>query len=255
MFEEKKSAGYGTLVTESTKEPAEGESTSTASPTGDISPDDGSDPGDHSLDISPDDGSEPGDHSLEDSYFEDVDDTEPSEKKAKSTNPCSWQGAGASNGPNLNQHPLGASSSKKQYKGFTDQGASAYTSHGSGYSAPPFGPAAPQHGMPIAAQMEMLQQFLALQQLYANPCSGGGPGTAGPFGSAVPSGYPSMYSSSDAPRADSPAQLRSYDKGGYSVVISNGTLCQSSEKKGVVMMESGTQFNIALANNNDCGEY
>lgn len=239
MFEEKKSAGYGTFVTETTKEPAEGECTSTASPTGDISPDDGSDPEDHSLD---------------DSYFEDVDDTEPSEKKAKSTDPCSWQGAGASNGSNINQHPLGASSSKKQYKGFTDQGASTYTSHGSGYSTPPFGAAAPQQGMPIAAQMEMLQQFLALQQLYANPCSGG-PGTAGPFGSAVPLGHPSMYSSSDAPRADSPAQLRSYDKGGYSVVISNGILCQSSEKKGVVMMESGTQFKIALANNNDCGEY
>lgn len=237
MFEKKKSAGYGTFVSESTKEPAEGECTSTASPAGDIIPDDESDPGDHPLG---------------DSHFEDMDDTEPSEKKAKSTSPCSWQGAGASN---LNQHPPGASSSKKQYKGFTDQGASAYASHGFGHGASPFGPAAPQQSMPIAAQMEMLQQFLALQQLYANPCSSGGPGIAGPFGSAVPSGHPSMYSSSDTPRADSPAQLRSYDKGGYSVVISNGSLCQSSEEKGMVMMESGTQFKIVLANNNDCGEY
>lgn len=52
----------------------------------------------------------------------------------------------------------------------------------------------------------------------------------------------------------STVQPRSYDKGGYSVVISNGTLCHANNEMGIVMMKTGTQFQIAIANNNDCGE-
>ncbi|XP_074638693.1 uncharacterized protein LOC141897136 isoform X2 [Acropora palmata] len=53
------------------------------------------------------------------------------------------------------------------------------------------------------------------------------------------------------PSTDSTVQPRSYDKGGYSVVISNGTLCHSNKERGIVMMKTGTQFQIAIANNND----
>ena len=63
-----------------------------------------------------------------------------------------------------------------------------------------------------------------------------------------------MFGSSAASSADSPLHPRSYDKGGYSVVISNGTLYESSDDKGVVMMESGAQFHIAIANNNVHGK-
>ena len=236
MFEETKSAGYGTSATEPTKGPTEDEYTSTTSPAGAVSPDDGSDPGNHSLD---------------DSCFDNIDDTDPSEKKAKATNPCSWQGADASNDSNLNQCPPGIASSTKRES--TDLSVCAY--NGFGYGATPVGPAAPETIMPTAAQMEMLQQFLAnLQQLHPNLCSSEGPETAGIRGNAAPSGHPSLHRSGDATRVVPPMQPKSYDKGGYSVIVTNGTLCQSSDEKGVVMMENGTQFEIAIANNNDYGE-
>lgn len=53
---------------------------------------------------------------------------------------------------------------------------------------------------------------------------------------------------------DSTVQPRSYDKGGYSVLISNGILCDSNEERGIVMMKTGTQFHISIANDNDFGE-
>ena len=56
------------------------------------------------------------------------------------------------------------------------------------------------------------------------------------------------------PTTDSTVQPRSYDKDGYSVVISNGTLCYANKERGIVMMETGTPFHIAIANNNDFGE-
>lgn len=64
-----------------------------------------------------------------------------------------------------------------------------------------------------------------------------------------------LLNSSEAPTADSPQlQLKSYKKKGYSVAISNGSLCECTSEKGVVMMENGTTFSIAITNSNDYGE-
>lgn len=61
----------------------------------------------------------------------------------------------------------------------------------------------------------------------------------------------STFQDGNFPSTDSTVQPRSYDKGGYSVVISNGTLCHTNKERGIVMMKTGTQFQIAIANNND----
>ena len=63
-----------------------------------------------------------------------------------------------------------------------------------------------------------------------------------------------IQGSSTQPATNPIMQPKSYDKDGYSVVISNGTLCDCSEERGIVMMETGTQFHIAIANNNHFGE-
>ncbi|XP_027040919.1 uncharacterized protein LOC113669121 isoform X2 [Pocillopora damicornis] len=42
-----------------------------------------------------------------------------------------------------------------------------------------------------------------------------------------------------------------YHKAGYSVVVTNGQLTESTHDKGMVMMESGTQFCIVIGNEND----
>ena len=51
-----------------------------------------------------------------------------------------------------------------------------------------------------------------------------------------------------------PIPYAPYHKAGYSVVISNGSLYSSGDDKGVVMMKSGTQFFIAIANDNNHGK-
>jgi len=61
-------------------------------------------------------------------------------------------------------------------------------------------------------------------------------------------------SSAYATAADSPLRSNCYSKAGYSVVITDGHLCESTSEKGVVVMESGTQFCILIANNNNYGE-
>ena len=245
----------GTLFDEVTsdKQPVEDECASPTSPTGQINQDNFS--------------------------FEGTGETGPSEEKAKTTNPCSGQGAGASNSPHKNQQTPGVSS-HKQYKGFesTSEGACGYTDHGLGHGSSSFSsvpqqsmPAntasqsgqgasgytdyglgygsVPQQGMPheTAAQLQMLQQLM--QQFGSGPLSG-------LLADQIPSYHPSMFGGSDdAPASDSPSmQPRSYDKGGYSVVVTNGTLCQYSDEKGVVEMESGSPFKIAIANDNDYGE-
>ena len=48
-------------------------------------------------------------------------------------------------------------------------------------------------------------------------------------------------------------QPEPYCKAGYSVVISNSKLCESTEEKAVVTMESGTEFFISIGNDNDRG--
>lgn len=119
----------------------------------------------------------------------------------------------------------------------TSQGASGYTDYSLGYCSTAFGSGAPQDTPTnSAAQYWFLQQTLT--DFFA--------------GQPQSTHQPPISSSSGAPATDSPVPLRSYSKGGYSVGISNGTLCDSSAEKGVVMMKSGTQFYIAIANNNDC---
>lgn len=64
-----------------------------------------------------------------------------------------------------------------------------------------------------------------------------------------------LLTSYEAPTTDSPQlQLKSYKKKGYAVAISNGSLCKCTSEKGVVMMENGTTFSIAITNSNDYGE-
>lgn len=64
-----------------------------------------------------------------------------------------------------------------------------------------------------------------------------------------------LLTSYEAPTTDSPQlQLKSYKKKGYAVAISNGSLCERTSEKGVVMMENGTTFSIAITNSNDYGE-
>ncbi|KAJ7390215.1 hypothetical protein OS493_026725 [Desmophyllum pertusum] len=91
--------------------------------------------------------------------------------------------------------------------------------------------------------MALMNQLLALQQSMS-----GAQGFS-PSSNQVPNSYSSASSSSST--ADSPLQSKCYNKAGYAVLISNGYLCESTSDKGVVMMESGTQFCIAIANDND----
>ena len=66
-----------------------------------------------------------------------------------------------------------------------------------------------------------------------------------------------LVTSNEASTTDSPVsqlQLKSYKKKGYSVAISNGSLCECTSEKGVVMMKNGTTFAIAITNSNDYGE-
>lgn len=60
--------------------------------------------------------------------------------------------------------------------------------------------------------------------------------------------------SNRGPTANPSLQLKGYSKKGYSVMISNGHLCECTSEKGVVIMENGTTFSIAVTNNNDYGE-
>ncbi len=66
--------------------------------------------------------------------------------------------------------------------------------------------------------------------------------------------FPVHPPSYEVPTADTPLQLKSYKKKGYSVVISNGQLCECTSEKGMVIMENGTTFSIAITNSNDYGE-
>ena len=109
----------------------------------------------------------------------------------------------------------------------SSEGASCFTGPGHDHGPSPFGSAAPQTGMVIK-----------------------GPGLDGLFASAGPSCQSPMYPA----YLDSPPLSESYNRKGYSVSISHGTLYDSSDTKGVVMMESGAQFFIAIANNNVHGK-
>lgn len=81
----------------------------------------------------------------------------------------------------------------------------------------------------VEKQMAFLQQILAMQ----GNVSGTNP-------------FPNPNSQTDWSQ-----EFGCYHKAGYSVVVSNGQLTESTYDKGMVMMESGTQFCIVVGNEND----
>ena len=85
----------------------------------------------------------------------------------------------------------------------------------------------------VEKQMAFLQQILAMQ----GNVSGTNP-------------FPNPNSQTDWSQ-----EFGCYHKAGYSVVVSNGQLTESTYDKGMVMMESGTQFCIVVGNENDHGRW
>ena len=162
--------------------------------------------------------------------------------------------ASASKGPLGCHHPPGVFSSTPSYQ------------KASGYSAPaaPDGWTLPElmglisamdlpvesnlSQLPYQQQVAILYQLVTLQQ-SVNEAQGLNPST-----NPIPPHYSSTSTSHSDHAADSPLQANCYSKAGYSVVITNGVLCEKTDEKGVVMMESGTQFCIAIANDNNYGE-
>ena len=85
----------------------------------------------------------------------------------------------------------------------------------------------------VEKQMAFLQQILAMQ----GNVSGTNP-------------FPNPNSQTDWSQ-----EFGCYHKAGYSVVVTNGQLTKSTSEKGMVMMESGTQFCIVVGNENDHGRW
>ena len=173
--------------------------------------------------------------------MKDTEATEPSQKKAKSS-----------------QHVSGHGASSKSQQGPDDfQGCTSGGAYG--FNPPPYGSDASYQGLPLGSH------FPGGGAMHSGPpmsSSSAGAATGiphgfnpPPFGShfpsggGMPSGPPPMSSSS---AGATPGAL--YHKAGYSVVITNGFLYHSSDNKGVVMMKSGTQFFIAIANDNSHGK-
>lgn len=173
--------------------------------------------------------------------MKDTEATEPSQKKAKSS-----------------QHVSGHGASSKSQQGPDDfQGCASGGAYG--FNPPPYGSDASYQGLPLESH------FPSGGAMHSGPpMSSGSTGAATgipygfnppPFGShfpsggGMPSGPPPMSSGS---AGATPGAL--YHKAGYSVVITNGFLYRSSDNKGVVMMKSGTQFFIAIANDNSHGK-
>lgn len=79
----------------------------------------------------------------------------------------------------------------------------------------------------VEKQMAFLQQILAMQSQNYMPNS----------------------------QTDWSQEFGCYHKAGYSVVVTNGQLTESTHDKGMVMMESGMQFCIVVGNENDHGRW
>lgn len=217
--------------TKSSKEPTEGTYSNPTSPVGTVRPD-GSD-----LELYSDDES-----------------TGSSKEKPKFSPQGPPQGANASMEPPGCYHPPGVFSTLP-----SDHGASMYSDH----AAPGTGGLSPAEVMSIASavgltptssELTLQQQMALLHQLLAMQGSVSGAQFASPA-STVPQSQFYMSTSQSASTADSPLESNCYSKEGYSVVVSNGQLCDSTSERGVVMMESGTQFCIAIGNDNDHGKY
>ena len=146
--------------------------------------------------------------------------------------------ATASKGPQGFYHPPGVFSSKP-----TSQKASGYSDHvmPGNISLSELMQVASAFGVNFDSsalqqpdqQMELLKKLLALQTSVSDAQGS---------------------STCNASAADSPSTSNCYSKAGYSVVITHGHLFESTSEKGVVVMESGTQFCILIANSNTYGE-
>ena len=169
--------------------------------------------------------------------MKDTEGTEPSQKKAKSSQFVPGPGASSKS-----QHGPGV------FQGDSSGGAYGYTNpSGSDQGLPP-GPHLSGAAMPSVAPPMSSGSAGAT----SGPPYGFNPGPFGshfPSGGAMHSGPPPMSSGS---AGAAPGAL--YHKAGYSVVITSGSLYHSSDCKGVVMMKSGTQFLIAIANDNSHGK-
>ena len=123
----------------------------------------------------------------------------------------------------------------------------------SGFSFP--GSSALVHGgamhSGLAALNPSAQQLIVEQQMaYLLAMEGNVSGT-NPFPN------PGQQSQNYIPntQTDWSQEFGCYHKAGYSVVVTNGQLTKSTSEKGMVMMESGTQFCIVVGNENDHGRW
>ena len=167
--------------------------------------------------------------------MKDTEATEPSQKKAKSSQHVSGHGA----------------SSKSQHGHDVFQGCSSGGAYGSD---------APYQGLPLGSHFPSASATPSGPPPMSSSSAGPTPGAPYSFnpppfgshfpsGSAMPSGPPPMSSGSAGP-----TPVAAYQKAGYTVAISNGSLCYGGEDKGMVMMKSGTPFAILIANGNSHGK-
>ena len=174
--------------------------------------------------------------------MKDTEATEPSQKKAKSSQHVSGHGA----------------SSKSQHGHDVFQGCSSGGAYG--LNSDPFGADAPYQGLPLGSHFPSGSATPSGPPPMSSSSAGPTPGAPYvfnpppfgshfPSGSAMPSGPPPMSSGSAGPTPVAP-----YQKAGYTVAITNGSLCYSGEDKGMVMMISGTPFVILIANGNSHGK-
>ncbi|XP_022801957.1 uncharacterized protein LOC111339545 [Stylophora pistillata] len=101
---------------------------------------------------------------------------------------------------------------------------------------------AQQHPQQLSLQQQMalLQQLLACQESLS-----------GPKGFTNPGQRPPVPNSQTPPSTDLTVGVDYYCKEGYSVAVTKGHLIESTADKGLVLMESGTQFCIVVGNEND----
>ena len=189
--------------------------------------------------------------------LKDTEATEPSQKKAKSS-----------------QHVSGHGASSKSQQGPDDfQGCASGGAYG--FNPPPYGSDASYQGLPLGSHFPSGSAMPSGPPHMSSSSAGPTPGAPygfnpPPFGSHFPSGGPmhsgppTMSSGSAGAMHSGPPPMSSgsagatqgalYHRAGYSVVISNGFLYHNGDDKGVVMMKSGTQFLIAIANDNSHGK-
>ena len=99
---------------------------------------------------------------------------------------------------------------------------------------------------PSAQQLSVEQKMAFLQKILA---------MQGNVSGTNPFPNPGQQSQNYMPdsQSDYSQKFGCYHKAGYSVVVTNGQLTESTYDKGMVMMESGTQFCIVVGNENDHG--